>query len=166
MSSLHCWLNVDIKGRHSEDPGEVGGPSKGVRTRNLVKRPSSNPNPFSLSSQDERTKVDVILEVLEATAGKERLDWVLWAEQNALVLNPAYTFPFSKYTGAGHSIVMYGNPEDAVAGNVNGAHSLRVRLKASIALICTCGSRPSSHFSGCRCCVLYISDVGGKALWG
>ena len=65
--------------------------------------------------------MDVILGVLESTATKGEREWVLWAEQNALVLNPAYTFPFSKYTDAGHSIVMYGNPDDAAAGRVNGA---------------------------------------------
>ena len=77
--------------------------------------------------QENATKVDVILEVLAQTAHKERLDWVMWAEQNAVVLNPAYTFPFSKYTDAGHSIVMYGNPDDAVAGSVKGAGCHRVR---------------------------------------
>lgn len=86
--------------------------------------------------------MDVILEVLEETAAKERLDWVLWAEQNALVLNPAYTFPFSKYTEAGHSIVMYGNPDDAVAGNVNGAHPRAARGPGHLYPIPAGGVRP------------------------
>ncbi len=71
-------------------------------------------------SQGNRTKVDVILEVLQATAGQDHQDWVLWAEQNALVLNPAFAFPYSRYNAAGRAIVMYGNPETTAAGHVNG----------------------------------------------
>lgn len=74
--------------------------------------------------------MDIILEVLEGSAGKEQSDWILWAEQNALVLNPAFTFPFSKYTEAGHSIVMYGNPDDALAGSVNGTQGWTVSCRS------------------------------------
>ena len=49
------------------------------------------------------------------------MEWILWVEQNALVLNPAFTFPYSRYNAAGHSIIMYGNPETTWAGHVNGA---------------------------------------------
>ena len=71
-------------------------------------------------SQGNRTKVDVILDVLVATAGRDHQDWVLWAEQNALVLNPAFTFPYERYDAAGRAIIMYGNPEMTAAGHVNG----------------------------------------------
>ncbi len=65
--------------------------------------------------------MDIILEVLAATKGKPHLDWVLWAEQNALVLNPAFAFPYSRYDAAGSAIVMYGNPDTTTGGHVNGA---------------------------------------------
>ena len=71
--------------------------------------------------QGNRTKVDLILEVLGQSRPKAELEWILWAEQNALVLNPAFTFPFSRYSAAGHAIIMYGNPDSTAAGHVNGA---------------------------------------------
>ena len=76
--------------------------------------------------------------MLEQTAAKEHSEWVLWAEQNALVLNPAYTFPFSGYMDAGHRIVMYGNPDDAILGSVNGAQDLlwSAILRAPAAHVC------------------------------
>ena len=86
-------------------------------------RGCSNRRAFLLP-QGNQTKVDVILEVLGQTVAQHS-EWVLWVEQNALVLNPAYTFPFSKYMDAGHSIVMYGNPDDAISGSVNGAQDFQ-----------------------------------------
>ena len=75
--------------------------------------------------------MDIILEVLAATRGKQHLDWVLWAEQNALVLNPAFTFPYSRYDAAGSAIIMYGNPDTTAAGHVNGAQSTSVSPDSS-----------------------------------
>ena len=64
--------------------------------------------------------MDVILEVLQATAEKDHQNWVLWAEHNALVLNLAFAFPYSRYDAAGRAIIMYGNPEMTAKGHVNG----------------------------------------------
>ena len=43
------------------------------------------------------------------------MDHVLWIEQNALVVNPAFVFPYKRY--AGKDIVMYGELDDVLGGN-------------------------------------------------
>ena len=65
--------------------------------------------------QDERPKINVIEDVLSRTASFAGVDYVLWMEQNALVVNPAVVFPYKRY--AGKDIVMYGELAEVLDGN-------------------------------------------------
>ena len=40
---------------------------------------------------ESKTKVDLILELLSETAGRDRVDWLLWVEQNAMVRTCLHT---------------------------------------------------------------------------
>lgn len=44
--------------------------------------------------REAATKVDLILGLLAETRGRDRSDWLLWAEQNALVILPPPFPPF------------------------------------------------------------------------
>ena len=46
------------------------------------------------------------------------------------MLNPAFTFPYSRYDAAGAAVVMYGDPDMTAAGHVNGARSAVLCRKA------------------------------------
>ncbi len=74
--------------------------------------------------QDDRSKINIIEDVLNRTASFAGVDYVLWMEQNALVVNPAVVFPYKRYSGK--DIVMYGELDEVLDGNA--ACALQHRL--------------------------------------
>ena len=60
----------------------------------------------------------MIEDVLQRALGFAGIEYVVWAEQQALVVNPAFVFPFGKYARSGKDIVMYGEMPGTLAGDV------------------------------------------------
>ena len=58
--------------------------------------------------------------MLRKTTGAN-MDYLLWIEQNALVVNPAFILPYQRYIRSGKDIVMYGKEKEVLAGNVKRA---------------------------------------------
>ena len=46
------------------------------------------------------------------------LDYVLLIEQNAIVANPGFVFPYKRYIKTGKDIVMYGDMDKVIEGDV------------------------------------------------
>ena len=59
--------------------------------------------------------------MLRKTAAITRMDYLLWIELNALVVNPAFVLPYKRYRKTGKDIVMYGELPEVLAGNVDSA---------------------------------------------
>ena len=62
------------------------------------------------------------MRVIEAALRKARrmtnLDYVLLIEQNAIVASPGFVFPYKRYTKTGKDIVMYGDMDKVIEGDV------------------------------------------------
>lgn len=68
--------------------------------------------------QGQRSKIRVIEQALRKTRWISSSNYVLWIEQNAMVVNPGFVFPYKRYSKAGKDIVMYGDMPEVLAGNV------------------------------------------------
>lgn len=68
------------------------------------------------SMQAGRSKAKVLEDVLLKTAGTPSMDYLLWVEPNALVVNPAFVLPYKRYSKSGKDIVMYGDRDEVLAG--------------------------------------------------
>ncbi len=67
-----------------------------------------------LIPQGARSKLEVLLLLLgEAPADA----WVLWADNDAVFANRAFSFPFQKYEDAGKDLVIGGSEAEVLAGN-------------------------------------------------
>ncbi len=67
-----------------------------------------------LDAQGTRSKLEVLLLLLaEAPADA----WVLWADNDAVFANRAFSFPFRKYEDAGKDVVIGGSEAEVLAGN-------------------------------------------------
>lgn len=82
------------------------------------------PQYYASRSQEGLNKITFIEQLLRKTATMARMDYLLWIELNALVLNPAFVLPYKRYNATGKDIVMYGNLPEVLAGNVAGARLL------------------------------------------
>lgn len=65
-----------------------------------------------------RSKVKLLEDVLSKTAGMAHMDYLLWIEQHALVVNPAYVIPYKRYRKSGKDVVMYGNRAKIQSGDM------------------------------------------------
>ena len=64
--------------------------------------------------QGARSKLEVLLLLLgEAPADS----WVLWADNDAVFANRAFSFPFQKYEDAGKDVIIGGSEAEVLAGN-------------------------------------------------
>lgn len=68
--------------------------------------------------QASQAKVKVLEDLLRKTAGTASMDYLLWIEQQALVVNPSFVFPYKRYAESGKDIVMYGDLAGVQAGDV------------------------------------------------
>ena len=81
---------------------------------------SSLPTPCDVLTfaQASRAKVKVLEDLLRKTEGMASMDYLLWIEQQALVVNPSFVFPYKRYAESGKDIVMYGDLAGVQAGDV------------------------------------------------
>lgn len=70
----------------------------------------------SLSAQGERTKLEVLLALLEEVPDER---WLLWADNDALFANRGFSFPFHQYEAAGKHLVIAGDEAGVLAGNAH-----------------------------------------------
>ena len=90
--------------------------------------------------QGARSKLDVLLLLLaEAPADA----WLLWADNDAVFANRAFSFPFRKYEEAGKDVVIGGSEAEVLAGNGHRA-SVYLRLLGLLCLPVSMASRRSS----------------------
>lgn len=66
--------------------------------------------------QGERSKLEVLLALLEEVP-EER--WLLWVDNDAVFANRGFSFPFHQYEAAGKHLVIAGSEADVLAGNAH-----------------------------------------------